>query len=173
LDFEFGWKLEIWILTFKFMVLTKYNQKRMFAKTPEPKGIGKTRGANRFVVQKHQASHLHYDFRLELSEKIKSGKIVLKSWAVPKGIPVVSGVKHLAVAVEDHPVDYINFKGIIPKGNYGAGKVEIWDKGKFKLLETTPKSLKFELKGKKLKGIYVLAQFTAQKNNWLVFKVAS
>jgi DNA ligase D-like protein (predicted 3'-phosphoesterase) len=153
------------------MSLKKYKQKRKFSKTPEPSGIKKTKGQNRFVVHKHQASHLHYDFRLALPEKITSGLLVLKSWAVPKGVPMVAGVKHLALAVEDHPVDYINFKGIIPEGNYGAGKVEIWDKGKFKLLEQTPKSLKFKLNGKKLKGVYVLAQFTAQKKNWLLFRI--
>ncbi len=152
------------------MSLQKYKQKRKFAKTPEPKGETKIKGQSRFVVQKHQASHLHYDFRLELPDKITKGLVVLKSWAVPKGIPKASKIKHLAVAVEDHPVSYINFQGEIPKGNYGAGTVEIWDKGKFKLLEHTPKSLKFELKGKKLKGIYILAQFTPQKKNWLLFK---
>jgi len=166
------------------VVLKKYNQKRKFSKTPEPKGQAKAKGLNRFVVQKHQASHLHYDFRLELPgdifkelarlPKLAEGErrqVVLKSWAVPKGLPTVSGIKHLAVAVEDHPVDYINFSGVIPKGNYGAGRVEIWDKGKFELLESTAKSLKFKLKGKRLKGIYVLAQFTPQKKNWLIFKM--
>jgi bifunctional non-homologous end joining protein LigD len=153
------------------MALKIYKQKRRFAKTPEPKGRGKTKGLNRFVVHKHQASHLHYDFRLELPERIDAGLVVLKSWAVPKGIPAIAGIKHLAVAVEDHPVDYINFAGVIPKGNYGAGKVEIWDKGKFKLLEHSPKSLKLELKGKKLKGVYVLAQFTKEKKNWLIFRI--
>lgn len=153
------------------MALEKYQKKRKFSKTPEPKAQAKIKSQSRFVVQKHSASHLHYDFRLELPDQIIKGPVVLKSWAVPKGIPNIAGVKHLAVAVEDHPVDYINFSGVIPKGNYGAGIVEIWDKGKFKLIEVTPKSLKFELKGKKLKGIYVLAQFTAQKKNWLVFKV--
>jgi len=155
----------------KMMALEKYQKKRKFQKTPEPKGKVKVSGQNRFVVQKHQASHLHYDFRLELPDRITKGQVVLKSWAVPKGIPKIAGVKHLAVAVEDHPVDYINFAGIIPKGNYGAGTVEIWDKGKFKLLEQTPKSLKFELAGKKLKGVYVLAQFTAAKKNWLLFRI--
>lgn len=153
------------------MALIKYQKKRKFTKTPEPKGQAKIKGLNRFVVHKHQASHLHYDFRLELPEKIDSGAVVLKSWAVPKGVPTTAGVKHLAVAVEDHPVDYINFKGIIPKGNYGAGTVEIWDKGKFKLLEHSPKSLKFELKGKRLNGTYVLAQFTKEKKNWLIFGI--
>lgn len=153
------------------MSLRVYQTKRRFAKTPEPKGQIKVKGANRFVVQKHQASHLHYDFRLELPESIETGAIVLKSWAVPKGVPEKPGVKHLAVAVEDHPVDYINFKGVIPQGQYGAGTVEIWDKGKFELLGQTPQFLKFELYGKKLKGVYVLAQFTPEKKNWLMFKV--
>ena len=153
------------------MVLEKYKQKRKFQKTPEPIGSAKIKSQNRFVVHKHQASHLHYDFRLELPAKIDQGKIVLKSWAVPKGIPEVAGSKHLAVAVEDHPVDYISFKGIIPEGNYGAGKVEIWDKGKFRLIEHGKNSLKLELNGKKLKGSYVLAQFTPQKKNWLIFKM--
>lgn len=153
------------------MALEKYKEKRKFAKTPEPKGQTPPKGKGRFVVHKHNASHLHYDFRLELPEKINKGEIVLKSWAVPKGIPVLSGVKHLAIAVEDHPVDYINFKGVIPAGNYGAGTVEIFDKGKFKLIEYGDKFLKFELKGKKLKGKYVLTQFTPQKKNWLIFKM--
>lgn len=121
------------------------------------------------MVQKHQATNLHYDFRLELPDKIKAGKIVLKSWAVPKGVPQKAGIKNLAVQVEDHPVNYINFKGIIPKGNYGAGKVEIWDQGKFKLVEAKPKSLRFELAGKKLKGNYVLFNFS--KKNWFLFKM--
>ena len=153
------------------MSLQKYKAKRKFNKTSEPKGKNKTKGLNRFVVQKHNASHLHYDFRLELPDKIDKGDIVLKSWAVPKGVPEKPGIKHLAVQTEDHPVEYINFSGTIPKGQYGAGTVEIWDKGKFKLFEHTLKSLKFELKGKKLKGTYVLAQFTKEKRNWLIFKM--
>lgn len=153
------------------MALEKYKKKRKFTKTPEPKAKVTSRGSNRFVIQKHQASHLHYDFRLELPEEIFKGSVVLKSWAVPKGVPTKSGIKHLAVAVEDHPIEYINFKGTIPKGQYGAGTVEIWDKGKFELLEYTPKSLKFELKGKKVKGIYVLVQFTKEEKNWLMFKI--
>lgn len=166
------------------MPLNLYNKKRKFNQTPEPEGKVLVRGKNRFVVQEHHASHLHYDFRLELPadaprtlgasagrpKKINQGEIVLKSWALPKGVPLMAGIKHLAIAVEDHPVDYINFHGVIPQGNYGAGTVKIWDKGKFKLLEYTGKSLKFELIGKKLKGVYVLTQFTSQKKNWLIFK---
>lgn len=153
------------------MSLKIYKSKRKFNQTPEPAGKKLVKNQSRFVVQKHQASHLHYDFRLELPDRIEKGDLVLKSWAVPKGVPEIAGVKHLAVAVEDHPVDYINFKGIIPQGNYGAGKVEIWDKGKFKLIDFSKNSLKVELKGKKLKGVYVLTRFSAGKNNWLIFKV--
>lgn len=151
------------------MPLQTYQSKRKFTKTSEPKGQGKTTGSNRFVVQKHQARTLHYDFRLELPDKIDKGPVVLKSWAVPKGVSQEVGIKHLAVEVEDHPVEYINFKGIIPKGQYGAGTVEIWDKGKFKLIEHTPRSLKIELKGKKLKGKYIL--FNLKGKNWLIFKM--
>ena len=117
------------------------------------------------MVQKHQARSLHYDFRLEL-------KGVLKSWAVPKGLPEVKGIKRLAVQVEDHPVDYISFSGTIPEGEYGAGKVKIWDKGKWNLVsgDLAAGSIKFELNGKKLKGEYVLVQLK-DKKNWLVYKV--
>lgn len=142
--------------------LKKYQQKRKFNLTPEPKGEIEKTNLARFVVQKHQASHLHYDFRLEMEG-------VLKSWAVPKGVPEEKGVKRLAVQVEDHPIDYINFSGIIPKGSYGAGTVEIWDKGEYKLLEKNKKALKIELKGKKLKGDYVMVFF--KKNQWLIYKV--
>ena len=152
------------------MTLKDYKQKRKFSKTPEPAGKVKVKGLSRFVVQKHDASHLHYDFRLELPEKINKGKVVLKSWAVPKGIPEKPGIKHLAVQTEDHPVEYINFKGTIPKGQYGAGTVEIWDKGKFKLIDMSEKSLKLELNGKILKGTYILVRFTKEKRNWLIFK---
>lgn len=155
------------------MLLKSYQKKRKFNKTPEPEGVVKTKGKNRFVVHKHQASNLHYDFRLELPDKIIKGPVVLKSWAVPKGVPQAAGIKHLAVQVEDHPVDYINFHGIIPRGNYGAGKVEIWDKGKFKLVESGRNFLKFVLAGRKLKGRYVLTRFGREKKNWLVFKMRS
>ncbi len=155
------------------MSLIKYQRKREFKKTSEPKGANKTKSQNRFVVQKHSASHFHYDFRLELPDKINSGPVVLKSWAVPKGIPEIAGIKHLAVAVEDHPVDYINFKGVIPAGNYGAGMVEIWDKGKFKLIDFSKNFLKIELKGKRLTGIYILVKLRTENKNWLIFKVSS
>lgn len=144
------------------MTLKKYQTKRKFAKTPEPKGELKKTAGNRFVVHRHEARHLHYDFRLEMDG-------VLKSWAVPKGVPAEKGVKHLAVQVEDHPVDYIDFQGTIPEGNYGAGTVEIWDRGKYRLIEKKPKAIKFTLEGKILKDDYVLFKF--KDKNWLIFKV--
>jgi len=146
------------------MTLAKYRAKRKFNKTTEPEGEVKKKNLFRFVVQKHQASHLHYDFRLE-----REG--VLKSWAVPKGVPEEAGIKRLAVEVEDHPVDYINFSGRIPEGEYGAGLVEIWDKGKWQALDGSlaKGSMKFRLEGEKLKGEYVLVKLKDGKN-WLVYK---
>ncbi|MFA6306649.1 MAG: DNA polymerase ligase N-terminal domain-containing protein [Patescibacteria group bacterium] len=146
------------------MALEKYQAKRKFFVTPEPKGAVKKQNLSRFVVQKHQASHLHYDFRLEHGG-------VLKSWAVPKGVPEKAGVKRLAVEVEDHPVDYINFSGVIPRGEYGAGTVEIYDQGKWQALDGSLErgSMKFNLVGKKLKGEYVLVRLK-DKKNWLIYK---
>jgi bifunctional non-homologous end joining protein LigD len=147
------------------MSLQKYQAKRAFNKTSEPKGVIVKKNLSRFVVQKHQASHLHYDFRLEHEG-------VLKSWAVPKGVPETAGVKRLAVQVEDHPVDYINFSGRIPEGEYGAGTVEIYDKGKWQTLDGDLEkgSLKFKLVGKKFKGKYILVRLK-DKKNWLVYKI--
>lgn len=142
--------------------LKKYQAKRKFSVTSEPEGRVKNTGKRRFVVQKHHASHLHYDFRLELDG-------VLKSWAVPKGPPEETGIKRLAVAVEDHPVDYIDFHGTIPEGQYGAGTVEIWDNGEYVLESREPRALKFELCGKKLKGDYALVNF--KEKNWLLYKL--
>jgi len=115
-----------------------------------------------FVIQKHAARRLHYDLRLEMDG-------VLKSWAVPKKPPKTPGIKRLAVQVEDHPIEYANFEGIIPEGHYGAGKVEIWDKGSYVLKERTDNKIVFELNGEKLKGTYVLLRFKGDKN-WLFFK---
>lgn len=117
---------------------------------------------SRFVVQEHNASHLHWDFRLE-----KDG--VLKSWAVPKGVPEKKGVKRLAIQVEDHDLDYIDFEGTIPEGEYGAGTVKIWDNGVYELGSETDKRLVFELKGKRLKGDYSLVHL--KDKQWLLIKL--
>lgn len=145
------------------MSLTIYQKKRQFDKTSEPAGKVAKKSQHRFVVQKHQASHLHYDFRLEMDG-------VLKSWAVPKGVPEEAGVKRLAVQVEDHPIEYIDFAGTIPAGEYGAGTVEIWDKGTYKVKEGyTKKAFKFDLAGKRLRGEYVLVH--TKEKQWLIYKV--
>jgi len=120
-----------------------------------------TTPSGRFVVQKHQATHLHYDFRLEMDN-------VLKSWAVPKEPPTTSGVRRLAVQVEDHALDYIDFEGTIPEGEYGAGTVEIWDKGTYTLKNRTDKMIEFTLEGVKLRGNYALINF--KENNWLLIR---
>ena len=143
------------------MALESYARKRHASRTPEPAPKVKVSGRQRFVVQEHRASRLHWDFRLELDG-------TLKSWAVPKGPPMEAGIRRLAVQVEDHPVDYINFKGTIPKGEYGAGSVKIWDKGTFKLKTRTDNMYEFWLKGKRLKGKYALVRF--KDKNWLIFK---
>lgn len=145
------------------MSLKKYWQKRKFDKTTEPKGkVVKTK-KQRFVVQEHQARNLHWDFRLEMAG-------VLKSWAVPKGVPKKVGLKRLAVQTENHPVDYINFSGIIPKGSYGAGTVKIFDKGMYELIDRGRDKIIFDLSGKKLKGKYSLIKFR-KPNQWLLFRM--
>jgi DNA ligase D-like protein (predicted 3'-phosphoesterase) len=115
-----------------------------------------------YVIQKHAATHLHFDLRLEMDG-------VLKSWAIPKEPPTSPAVKRLAVQVEDHPVDYASFEGTIPEGEYGAGKVEIWDKGTYKLIDRKEDKLIVEIDGAKLSGVYVLVRFK-DKKNWLFFK---
>lgn len=160
------------------MSLLKYKSKRNFSSSPEPEGIVKKKKSSlSFVVQRHKASHLHYDFRLEIDG-------VLKSWAVPKGPSMNPNDKRLAMMVEDHPYSYKNFKGVIPSG-YGAGIVEIWDKGEYTDIERSGKiidekklkaglksgSLKFILEGKKLKGEFALVKLKSdQKNAWLLIK---
>lgn len=159
------------------MDLEKYNEKRNFEDTPEPKGEkAKKSDKLTFVIQRHQASHLHYDFRLEMNG-------VLKSWAIPKGPSLDPGDKRLAVHVEDHPLPYGKFYGEIPKGNYGAGTVEIWDEGTYVPMEKSEDEekhllaqlkkgdIKFTLKGKHLKGSFALVRMNDGKDkNWLLIK---
>jgi len=149
------------------MSLKQYKQKRNLKKSGEPKPIvKKTKSKKIFVIHEHHATHLHWDLRLEMNG-------VLKSWAVPKQPPRTKGTKRLAIQVEDHPLEYATFKGTIPEGQYGAGKVEIWDKGTYDILEKTGKSMKFTLHGKKLEGNYVLVKTpygNKPEKSWLLFK---
>ena len=159
------------------MSLATYKKKRSFNQTPEPAGKEKASNSSLvFVVQKHAASHLHYDFRLEMEG-------VLKSWAVPKGPSMNPEDKRLAMMVEDHPYDYKDFEGTIPEGNYGAGQVIVWDKGTYHPYKTDKDEEKellaglkkghitFILEGKKLKGEFALVKLkTAQSNAWLLIK---
>ena len=155
------------------MGLEDYNRKRDFNKTPEPSGEMGKEGSARFVIQRHEARRLHYDLRLEMEG-------VLKSWAVPKGPSMNPSDKRLAIHTEDHPVKYLNFEGVIPKGNYGAGEMTIWDEGSYKasgdsgdLLEQYKTgNLKIELSGKKLKGEFALVRTNRgeDKNQWLLIK---
>ncbi len=146
--------------------IKKYIEKRNFEVTNEPWGsISKEKKRNIFVIQRHLSRIAHYDFRLEING-------VLKSWAIPKEIPLKQGEKRLAIQVEDHPIEYAEFHGKIPKGNYGAGIVETWDKGYYKLKKQTPNQIEINLKGKKAKGNYALirTQFNKNKNSWLLIK---
>src|SRR5580700_3167002 len=160
------------------MKLKDYRKKRDFEVTPEPKGGGEMQPSSgkplTYVIQKHQASHLHYDFRLEWNG-------VLLSWAVPKGPSLDPSVKRLATPVEDHPLDYAGFEGVIPEGEYGGGTVMLWDRGTW-----TPEvedvdaalekgDLKFTLSGKKLRGSWVLVRTKlgyggSSKPQWLLIK---
>lgn len=148
--------------------LEAYHDKRDFNKTPEPKGKGKRKRKKDFVflIQRHQARHLHYDMRLE-----QGG--VLKSWAIPKTPPLESGIKRLAVETEDHPLEYQTFEGEIPKGQYGAGTVEIWDKGRYLPVEWGKNLIVFSVEANKLKGTYCLVKLKSNEpddKNWLFFK---
>lgn len=145
-------------------MLEAYRSKRNFTMTPEPPGEVRDSRERRFVVQEHDASHLHYDFRLEMDG-------VLRSWAVPKGPPQKTGIRHLAVRVEDHPVEYIDFEGTIPEGQYGAGTVRIWDHGIYNLEESEPGRLKFILYGMKLRGHYALVRMEKRPQEWLFIKL--
>ncbi len=120
-----------------------------------------------FVIQEHHASHLHWDFRIEINK-------VLKSWAIPKQPPKIKGLKRLAIQIEDHPMSYANFEGEIKEG-YGKGIVKIWDKGTYKLLEKNSKKIEFKLKGKKLNGKYALIKTNygnKPNKSWLFFKIS-
>lgn len=157
------------------MSLTKYQDKRDFKRTPEPKGAAQSKNSGKelsFVVQKHQASHLHYDFRLEW-------KGVLLSWAVPKGPSLDPSVKRLAMPVEDHPLEYGGFEGVIPEGQYGGGTVMVWDRGVWspevpdvdEALRTG--QLKFSLYGAKLRGSWALVRTAiggSPRAKWLLVK---
>jgi bifunctional non-homologous end joining protein LigD len=157
------------------MGLAEYKRKRDFKKTAEPAGKPlpkKVKGASRFVIQKHAARRLHYDFRLEMES-------VLKSWALPKGLPWKRGEKHLAVEVEDHPIEYEDFEGVIPEGQYGGGTVMAWDRGTYYVFGEQPlKSLRegklhLVLDGKKAKGEWTLVRIRGrdgEKNQWLILK---
>ena len=155
-------------------ILEKYNKKRDFTKTPEPVGRDAKEGTKkseelRFVIQKHDATNLHYDFRLETK---KEG--VLKSWAIPKGVSLDPKVKRLAVLTEDHPLDYLLFEGIIPEGSYGGGTVIVWDTGKYTSEQEISDQFKngkitFTLFGQKLKGRFSLLK-TSRENQWLLIK---
>ncbi|MBI2934035.1 MAG: 3'-phosphoesterase [Chloroflexi bacterium] len=145
------------------MVTDEYEKKRDFEKTPEPRGKKPVVSADKlqFVVHRHQASHLHWDLRLEMDG-------VLKSWAVPKEPPLEPGIRRLGVQVEDHPMDYKDFEGTIPEGEYGAGTVEIWDNGNYQLQVREPDKIEFVLGGKKMNGPYVLVH--TRGKNWILLK---
>src|SRR5690349_18533504 len=169
------------------MALEEYKRKRRFEATPEPPPKVEKKSQHRFVVQKHRATRLHYDFRLEMEG-------VLKSWAVPKGPSLDPADKRLAMQVEDHPVSYYDFEGTIPEGNYGGGTVMVWDAGTWEPLSPVPVNgeyvpgtekeaaamlakgdLKFRLKGKRLKGDFALVHIKARRpgskgNEWLLIK---
>jgi bifunctional non-homologous end joining protein LigD len=153
--------------------LSTYNRKRNFRVTPEPPGkAGAARGAGSFVVQKHAAKRLHYDFRLEWEG-------VLLSWAIPKGPSLDPAMKRMAVQVEDHPLPYGKFEGVIPKGEYGAGSVIIWDRGRWTPVGDAARGLregklKFTLQGEKLRGGFTLVRMRARDDerqpSWLLIK---
>ena len=159
------------------MRLSEYRKKRRFGATPEPSGVSKSHkrdGQLIYVVQKHMASHLHYDFRLEW-------RGVLLSWAVPKGPSLDPAVKRLAMRTEDHPIEYANFEGVIPAGQYGAGTFMLWDKGTWQPDDPDVDcslqngEIKFTLQGKKLRGSWVLVRTrgfgkSPARSSWLLIK---
>ena len=150
------------------MSLDEYRRKRDPARTPEP-AAGRRKGGGTqplFVVQRHDARRLHYDLRLEMDG-------ALASWALPKGLPLEPGERYLAVHVEDHPMEYADFSGVIPKGQYGAGTMEIWDRGRYELVERKKDGgLTVRLNGKRLSGLWTLvpANLGGEERNWLLIK---
>ena len=144
--------------------LEEYKKKRDFSKTSEPEPEVKTGTDQIYVVQRHQARNLHWDLRLE-----RNG--VLVSWAVPKGIPIEQGERRLAIKTEDHPIEYGGFEGTIPKGQYGAGTVEIWDRGFYVPVKWLKDKVEVVIAGERIQGKYELIRFEkAGKNEWLLFK---
>ena len=152
--------------------LAEYRKKRHFDKTAEPAGTAERSSKKRFVIQKHAATRLHYDLRLEVDG-------VMKSWAVPKGPSLNPGDKRLAVHVEDHPLEYRKFEGVIPKGQYGGGEVIVWDQGTYELegpldadAQMARGDLKFILHGKKVRGSFVLVKMknSKEQKEWLLIK---
>ncbi|MFI5333479.1 MAG: DNA polymerase ligase N-terminal domain-containing protein, partial [Candidatus Babeliales bacterium] len=165
------------VMAKKTDALKEYKKKRDFSKTPEPAPHKKVKsGESLFVIQKHAASHLHYDFRLEIDG-------VLVSWAIPKGPSVDPADKRLAVMTEDHPLEYAHFEGVIPQGEYGGGTVMVWDsgtytnikqvKGKAVPMDECLKDGRIEivLHGKKLHGAYALVRFKGEQKQWLCIKM--
>src|SRR5262245_34143896 len=153
------------------MGLEEYKKKRKFNETPEPEGDVKEGSGRSFVIQKHRATRMHYDFRLEMDG-------VLRSWAIPRGPTFNPADKRLAMQTEDHPIDYGRVEGIIPKGNYGAGNVILWDRGTYEMVDPdSPEhgsrkgKLHFILHGEKLKGEWVLVRGNRAPNEWIFFKV--
>ncbi|HZL57094.1 MAG TPA: DNA polymerase ligase N-terminal domain-containing protein, partial [Bryobacteraceae bacterium] len=157
------------------MSLQEYARKRDFKQTPEPGPGGVVKSGThggRFFIQRHNATRLHYDFRLEIDG-------TLKSWAIPKGPSLDPAVKHLAAMVEDHPLDYGDFEGNIPKGQYGGGSVMLWDRGTFELIgeedglaQIARGDMKFELHGEKLHGTWAIVHMKnrGKGNEWLIIK---
>ena len=145
------------------MQLEEYRAKRDFSKTSEPEidQNPDNPGSSWFVIQEHHASRLHYDFRLEFEG-------VLKSWAVPKGVPLETGVRRLAVETEDHPVSYLTFEGVIPEGQYGAGTVTVWDQGSFDTIAASDNKIEINLYGSKVTGGYALIRTGG--TSWLLLK---
>lgn len=141
--------------------MQEYEEKSNSPKTSESESEFKASDAGRFVVQEHHASHLHWDFRLEVEG-------VLKSWAIPKGPPEAPGIRRLAIQTEDHPMDYIDFEGVIAEGQYGAGRVVIWDRGTYDVEKFEPREIVVNLRGTRLRGLYVLVR--TKDDQWIMLK---